>query len=185
MDGVHDMGGMHGFGPVVVEGGDEVFHEAWEPRVFALSHLSNVCGLVGGPGGRAAGESMDAAHYLEASYYERWLWTAERQLEAKGTIHIWDIHFAYVTCCEYAGGTWNDTTGDCDAPPGDSHGSRQFPGNIRVPSDITTCNLPATWYCGYILAMYDPLASSETMRVPGATTSGLTARSNRVGPFEL
>ena len=86
MDGVHDIGGMHGFGPVVVEGGDEVFHEAWEPRVFALYHLSNVCGLVGGPGGRAIRESMDAAHYLEASYYERWLWSAERGLEAKGTI---------------------------------------------------------------------------------------------------
>jgi nitrile hydratase subunit beta len=68
MDGVHDMGGMHGFGPVVVEGGDEVFHEAWEPRVFALYHLSNVRGLVGGPSGRAIRESMDPAHYLEASY---------------------------------------------------------------------------------------------------------------------
>ena len=86
MDGVHDMGGMHGFGPVVVEGGDEVFHEAWEPRVFALSHLGNVRGLVGGPGGRVVGESMDAVHYLEASYYERWLWSAERSLEVKGTI---------------------------------------------------------------------------------------------------
>jgi hypothetical protein len=82
MDGVHDMGSMHGFGAVVVE----VFHADWEARVFALSHLSSVCGLVGGPGGRVVGESMDAMHYLEASYYERWLWTAERQLEAKGTI---------------------------------------------------------------------------------------------------
>jgi nitrile hydratase subunit beta len=86
MDGVHDMGGMHGFGPVVVEGGDEVFHQDWEARVFALDHLSNVRGLVDGPGGRAVKESMDAAHYLEASYYERWLWSAERGLEAKGTI---------------------------------------------------------------------------------------------------
>jgi hypothetical protein len=57
---------------------------------------------------------------------------------AKGLLHIWDIHNAYATCCEYAGGTWNDTTGDCDAPPGDSHGSRQLPGNIQVPSDIAT-----------------------------------------------
>jgi hypothetical protein len=53
MDGVHDMGGMHGFGPVVVEGGDAVFHEDWEARVFALHHLSIVRGLVGGPSGRA------------------------------------------------------------------------------------------------------------------------------------
>ena len=86
MDGVHDMGGMHGFGPVVVEGGDEVFHEDWEPRVFALYQLSNLRDLVGGPGGRAVRESMDPAHYLEASYYERWLWSMERRLEAKGTI---------------------------------------------------------------------------------------------------
>jgi nitrile hydratase beta subunit len=86
MDGVHDMGGVHGFGAVVVEGGDAVFHEEWEARVFALHHLSNVRGLVGGPSGRAVRESMDPAHYLEASYYERWLWSAERRLEAKGTI---------------------------------------------------------------------------------------------------
>ena len=86
MDGVHDMGGMHGFGPVVVEGGDEIFHEDWEARVFALYQLIALLGLVGGPGGRAVRESMDAAHYLEASYYERWLWSAERRLEAKGSI---------------------------------------------------------------------------------------------------
>jgi nitrile hydratase subunit beta len=86
MDGVHDMGGMHGFGPVVVEGGDEIFHEEWEPRVFALDLLGNVRPLFGELGGRAAAESMDPAHYLEASYYERWLWGAERKLEAKGTI---------------------------------------------------------------------------------------------------
>jgi nitrile hydratase len=86
MDGVHDMGGMHGFGPVVVEGGDEVFHEEWEARVFALYQLSNMRDLVGGPGGRAVRESMDPAHYLEASYYERWLWSVERRLEAKGTV---------------------------------------------------------------------------------------------------
>lgn len=86
MDGVHDMGGMHGFGPVVVEGGDEVFHGEWEARVFALYQLSNMRDLVGGPGGRAVRESMDPAHYLEASYYERWLWSVERRLEAKGTV---------------------------------------------------------------------------------------------------
>jgi nitrile hydratase subunit beta len=86
MDGVHDMGGMHGFGPVVVEGGDEIFYEDWEARVFALYRLIALRGLVGGPGGRAVRESMDAAHYLEASYYERWLWSAERRLEAKGSI---------------------------------------------------------------------------------------------------
>jgi nitrile hydratase len=86
MDGVHDMGGLHGFGPVVVEDGEKVFHADWEARVFALYQLIALRGLVGGPNGRAVRESMNAAHYLEASYYERWLWSAERRLEAKGTI---------------------------------------------------------------------------------------------------
>jgi nitrile hydratase beta subunit len=86
MDGVHDMGGMHGFGPVVVEGGDQVFHEDWEARTFALHLLVAQRGLGAGPGGRAVRESMDPVHYLQASYYERWLWSAERRLEAKGTI---------------------------------------------------------------------------------------------------
>jgi nitrile hydratase subunit beta len=86
MDGVHDMGGMHGFGPVVVEGGDEIFHEDWEARAFAIYILVGQRGLGAGPGGRAVRESMDPVHYLQASYYERWLWSAERRMEAKGTI---------------------------------------------------------------------------------------------------
>ena len=36
MNGVHDMGGMHGFGPVEVEAGEPVFHASWEGRVLAL-----------------------------------------------------------------------------------------------------------------------------------------------------
>ncbi len=35
MNGIHDMGGMHGFGPVTVEEGEPVFHAPWERTVFA------------------------------------------------------------------------------------------------------------------------------------------------------
>jgi nitrile hydratase len=86
MDGIHDMGGMHGFGPAVVPDGDKVFHAAWEPRVFALHMLVGVEGLGAGPGGRPTREEMPPAEYLEATYYERWLWSTERRLERKGTI---------------------------------------------------------------------------------------------------
>jgi nitrile hydratase len=86
MDGVHDMGGMHGFGPVVEPGGDDVYHERWEPRVFAIQMLLGFERLGAGPGGRAVREEMDPAEYLAASYYERWLFSAERRLERKGTI---------------------------------------------------------------------------------------------------
>jgi nitrile hydratase subunit beta len=86
MDGVHDMGGMHGFGAVVAPGGDAVYHERWEPRVFALHTLIGLEGLGAGPNGRPTREEMAPAHYLAASYYERWLWSAEQRLLRKGTI---------------------------------------------------------------------------------------------------
>jgi nitrile hydratase len=86
MDGVHDMGGMHGFGPVVEPGGELPYHEPWEPRVFAIQMLVGIEGLGAGPGGRPVREEMDPAQYLAASYYERWLYSAEQRLLRKGTI---------------------------------------------------------------------------------------------------
>jgi nitrile hydratase beta subunit len=86
MDGVHDMGGMHGFGPVVESGAELAYHERWEPRVFAIQMLVGLEGLGAGPGGRPVREEMDPAQYLAASYYERWLFSAEQRLLRKGTI---------------------------------------------------------------------------------------------------
>ena len=37
MDGIHDMGGMDGFGKVDPEPNEPVFHEAWEGRVLAMN----------------------------------------------------------------------------------------------------------------------------------------------------
>jgi nitrile hydratase len=79
------MGGMHGFGPVVVPGGDAPYHERWEPRVFAMSSLVGVEGLGKGRG-RPIREEMPPEEYLRASYYERWLWSTEQRLLRKGTI---------------------------------------------------------------------------------------------------
>lgn len=91
MDGVHDMGGMHGFGAVVEPDGDLPYHERWEPRAFAIQMLVNLEGLGAGPGGRPVREEMDPAHYLTASYYERWIFSAERRLARKGTTTDGDV----------------------------------------------------------------------------------------------
>ena len=37
MNGVHDMGGQHGMGPVQYEKDEPVFHATWEGRVYALT----------------------------------------------------------------------------------------------------------------------------------------------------
>jgi nitrile hydratase beta subunit len=86
VDGVHDMGGMHGFGAVVEPGSEVAYHERWEPRIFAIQMLVGLEGLGAGPSGRPTREEMDPAHYLAASYYERWLYSAEQRLLRKGTI---------------------------------------------------------------------------------------------------
>ena len=91
MDGVHDMGGMHGFGKVVEPGDEFAYHERWEPRVFAIQMLVGLEGLGAGPGGRPVREEMDPARYLAASYYERWLYSAEQRLLRKGTIAPGDV----------------------------------------------------------------------------------------------
>jgi len=91
MDGAHDLGGMQGFGAVVVRAGDVAYHEPWEGRVFALHMLVSIRNLGGGPGGRATREEMPAAEYLAASYYQRWLWSAERRLERSGRIQPGEV----------------------------------------------------------------------------------------------
>jgi nitrile hydratase subunit beta len=88
------MGGMHGFGRVVAPGGELPYHERWEARIFALHLLIGVEGLGAGPSGRPTREEMDPAEYLAASYFERWLWSAERRLERAGTIAPGDVEAA-------------------------------------------------------------------------------------------
>ena len=43
MDGIHDLGGMSGFGGVEVERDEPVFHETWESLAFALNLLGIAC----------------------------------------------------------------------------------------------------------------------------------------------
>jgi nitrile hydratase beta subunit len=79
------MGGMHGFGPVVVPGCEHVYEQPWEARTFAMSTIVGIEGI-GQGGGRPIREEMSPEHYLQASYYERWLWSTEQRLLRKGTI---------------------------------------------------------------------------------------------------
>ncbi len=61
MNGVHDMGGMHGFGPVVSEPNEPVFHSAWEARIFALSRAMGYTGAWNIDMSRASRETLPAA----------------------------------------------------------------------------------------------------------------------------
>ena len=68
MNGIHDMGGMHGFGPIVREENEPVFHHDWERRAFAL----RIATPVPIPGGsRNNIEHMDPVAYLTTSCRRR------------------------------------------------------------------------------------------------------------------
>src|SRR5581483_9165898 len=73
VNGVHDMGGMHGMGPVRREENEPVFHEIWEGRVYAITRAMGAWGKWNIDAGRHAIELIPPADYLRMSYYERWL----------------------------------------------------------------------------------------------------------------
>jgi nitrile hydratase len=73
MNGVHDMGGMHGMGPIVHENDEPVFHAEWEGRIYALTRAVRAgAGRWNIDAGRYEIERLPPAEYLRMSYYERW-----------------------------------------------------------------------------------------------------------------
>ena len=92
MNGIHDMGGMHGFGSIVREENEPVFHHAWEGRVYAIRMVARVSiprsfrHALESKNFRYAIERMNPAHYLALSYYERWLYAQTQELIEAGLL---------------------------------------------------------------------------------------------------
>ncbi len=86
MNGVHDMGGMHGFGPVPIERDEPVFHAEWERRVFGLSLALWQKMRSTGPQLRSVIEVLPPETYLAVSYYEKSLRSKETLLAQAGLI---------------------------------------------------------------------------------------------------
>jgi nitrile hydratase len=90
VDGIHDLGGMHGFGPVTVHADEPVFAERWHAHVFAL--LFAVTSKTGAHRYRHAVERMDPAHYLAATYYERMLTGILTLAVEHGLVTVDELH---------------------------------------------------------------------------------------------
>lgn len=87
MDGIHDLGGKQGFGPVVSETDEPVFHHAWEGRAWALNLLSIGRLRAYNPDAyRHAVERIPPAMYLSATYYERLLFAMTTLLVEAGVV---------------------------------------------------------------------------------------------------
>jgi nitrile hydratase len=91
MNGVHDLGGMHGFGPVEREADEPVFHAPWEAVVVAIRRSRAMGRFFNIDEFRHGIERMDPARYLGSSYYERWLDGLTRVLSEKGVVTLEEL----------------------------------------------------------------------------------------------
>jgi nitrile hydratase beta subunit len=91
MNGVHDMGGMHGFGKVEPEADEPPFHAGWEGRVLAMQRAMTFTGAWNIDMSRAAQERLPAEVYLSVSYYHRWALGIERNVVARGLVDADEI----------------------------------------------------------------------------------------------
>jgi nitrile hydratase len=114
VNGVHDIGGMHGFGPVIREEDEPVFHADWEGRTFALVRSTGAARYFNIDEFRRTIERMPPARYLAATYYERWLYALETVLLEKGVISSAELEAALNGAREAGarGDGYGETTSD-------------------------------------------------------------------------
>ena len=91
VDGIHDLGGVQGFGPVALDDGEPTFHAAWEGRVFGAAGGALGAGGFNTPMFRHAIERMDPAHYLASGYYEHWLTAVTTLLVDAGMLSLEEL----------------------------------------------------------------------------------------------
>lgn len=84
MNGAHDLGGMHGFGPINPDPNEPLFHDEWERRCFAITLAAGFTGEWNIDASRFAREQMPPAEYLSTGYYEHWLFGLEFLLADRG-----------------------------------------------------------------------------------------------------
>ncbi len=91
MNGVHDMGGMDGFGKVEAEPNEPMFHADWEARVMAMVRAMGAAGAFNIDTSRYYRETLPPAVYLASSYYKKWFLGLENMLVDKGYVAEADI----------------------------------------------------------------------------------------------
>jgi nitrile hydratase beta subunit len=93
VEGIHDLGGVEGFGPVKPEENEPAFHERWEARVFAINAATRAAHAWGNLDRfRHAIERIDPVAYLTHGYYGRWLGGIETMLVEAGVVAREDIN---------------------------------------------------------------------------------------------
>lgn len=91
MNGPHDVGGQHGFGPVAPEKDAPVFHADWEKRALGMVICAGAAGRWTLDESRHVRESLPPATYYSSSYYEIWIRGLETLLRRHGFVTAADL----------------------------------------------------------------------------------------------
>jgi nitrile hydratase len=141
MDGMHDLGGKQGFGPVRYTLNATAFHAEWEKRVNSLYAHAVRLGIFNMDEYRHAIERMEPRHYLNASYYERSLTSLATLFVEKGIVTPAELEAraggSFPLATPSAPGRTNVATRQ-RFKPGDVVRVRadHVPGHIRMPGYI-------------------------------------------------
>src|SRR5438552_2410664 len=122
MNGVHDMGGMHGMGPIRHDPSEPVFHEWWEGRVWALYRAIGPYGRGIWRNFRFELEQIPPSEYLRMPYYERWFTILVNRLLRSG----------YITGEELVSGKADPSVAKPTVPPAPPPVPGAIPGTTRL-----------------------------------------------------
>jgi nitrile hydratase len=146
MDGIHDMGGMHGFGKVEAEDNEPVFHAVWEARCLALNRAMGAIGAWTIDEGRAGIEALPPDVYLARSYYGKWALRLENMVVNRGLAGADEIAAGHAL---RAGKPLKRTLSAADVPRTLTRGSfsrtAKSPACFKVGDSVRTKNIhPST-----------------------------------------
>lgn len=129
MDGIHDLGGMHGFGHI---DRDDPPLEAWEAAVIAIQGATRRAGLINIDEFRHGIERMEPGHYLTSPYFEHWLDGIARILAEKNLVDPDELESRIAFFDEHPEATAREAMTAAPAPP------RELPrvhlGTSRAPT---------------------------------------------------
>jgi len=91
MNGVFDLAGTDGIGPVVVPESEPVFRSEWEKAVFPMFAMCFRAGFFGVDEFRHGIELIDPVVYLTSPYYEHWVHTVEHYGEKRGVLDLEEL----------------------------------------------------------------------------------------------
>jgi nitrile hydratase beta subunit len=149
MNGAHDMGGMHGMGPIERERDEPVFHAEWERRAFAVTLAMGFHGRWTLDRSRYERENRHPLDYLSSSYYELWLKALESLLLEHGFLRADEIEAGRALAPPPPTGT--------PADPATVAAALRRGATARLPDEV-----PPRFKCGDVVRVRDMTTTGHT-----------------------